>query len=190
MKLTQVDDRGRLYAIEDFYPDELFARLLELEWNTQPWAREDQQEMWARKSLLKYDIPVLKEASDYVASLTTWFESTFGIKFEFDANAGNTNWWVDQPGFWVPMHTDGELPFSMQIFIKGQPNLGTEFYKHNSEQYLIRKFDFKPNTGYVMLNHKNDDGSQPLQWHAMLTHVPEGEYRVCSYTVFPPYSHK
>lgn len=190
MKLTQVDDIGRLYAIEDLFPAELFNRLLELDWNDQPWAREDQQEMWARKSLKKYDIPVLKEASDYIASLAPWFEEHFGIEFNFGTNAGNTNWWVDQPGFWVPMHTDGELPMSMQIFIKGPLDLGTSFYTHNSEQYLLRKFEFKPNTGYLMLNHKHENGAQPLQWHAMLSKVPENVFRVCSYTVFPPYSHK
>jgi len=190
MNLTQIDDHGRLYAVENLYPEELFQQLLSLDWNNLPYGAENGQETWARRSLKKYEIAVLKQASDYVATLVPELAERFGLNFEWDTNAGNTNWWLDEPGFWVPMHTDGELPMSMQIFIAGPADLGTAFYKHNSERYLLRQFEFVPNTGYLMLNHKNEDGSQPLLWHAMLTKVPADVLRVTSYTVFPKYSHK
>ena len=88
------------------------------------------------------------------------------------------------------MHTDGELPMSMQLYFIGDSTLGTAFYKLGTKESIWKKFEFKPNTGYMMLNGKMPDGSQPLQWHDMMTPVPENSFRVSSYTVFPEYSHK
>lgn len=190
MRLTQVDDNGRLFRVEDLLPRELLTKLLALDWNTLPWERENQQEMWARNSINKFEVPELNEACQYIASLHHWLEDRFNIQFEYQTNTGNTNWWVDQPGFTTPMHTDGELPMSLQMYFVGDISLGTSFYTYKNENSLIQKFEFLPNTGYMMLNGKNPDGSQPLHWHAMLTPVPEGTYRVSSYTVFPKYSYK
>jgi len=190
MKITQVDDNGRLFRVEELLPTELMGQILDLDWNSLPWQREDQQEMWARKSVSKESVPVLREACQYIAGLHHWLEERFQIQFEYGTNFGNTNWWIDQPGFTTPMHTDGELPLSLQMYYVGNQNLGTSFYTYNNEGALIKKFDFLPNTGYLMLNGKNPDGSQPLHWHAMLTPVPANTIRVSSYTVFPNYSYK
>lgn len=190
MKIEQVDDLGRLYQVSEVFPDTIVNQILSLDWEALPWNRENQQEMWARKSIDKYAVPVLLKASEYIAKMYPWFEERFGIKFEFPPNAGNTNWWVDLPGFTTPMHTDGELPMSMQLYFIGSPELGTAFFKHRTPESIWKKFEFKPNTGYVMLNGPLPDGSQPLHWHEMMTPVPQNSIRVSSYTVFSQYSNK
>lgn len=190
MKITQIDKNGRLFRVEDLLPAELLDSVMQLDWQQLPWQREDGQEMWARKSIRKEEVPELREVCQYIAALQYWLEERFQIEFEYRTNLGNTNWWVDQPGFTTPMHTDGELPLSLQMYYVGDTNLGTAFYEYNNEGALIQKFEFLPNTGYMMLNGKNPDGSQPLHWHAMLTPVPANSFRVSSYTVFPNYSHK
>lgn len=190
MKLTPVDDTNRLFYVTDIFPQELVDQLLALDWNNLNWNSQQAQEMWLRRSINRDKYPVLREASDCIAKLQPWVADRLGIKFNWDLNIGNTVWWVDQPGFWAPMHTDGELPLSLQIFWVGQPNLATSFHNFGQETNYRAKFEFKPNTGYMMLNMSEPDGFQPLNWHAMLNKVPEGTYRVTSYTVFPKYSHK
>jgi hypothetical protein len=54
----------------------------------------------------------------------------------------------------------------------------------------MKQFEFLPNSGYLMLNQLHCDGSQPLQWHGMLTAVPAHQIRLTTYTVFGQYSHK
>lgn len=190
MQIRPVDDTNRLFHITDILPQHLVDQLLELDWNNMNWDLQNTQEMWARKNIKRDEYPVLKEASEYIAQLQHLISKQLDIEFEWDINAGNTNWWVDQPGFWVPIHTDGELPMSMQIFWIGQPDAATSFHTSAKEKDYRAKFEFKPNTGYMMLNGLNPDGSQPLNWHGMLNRVPKDTYRVTSYTVFPKYSHK
>jgi hypothetical protein len=190
MQLIPIDDTNRIFHVVDIFPQELVDRLLALDWNNMNWNKQDAQEMWSRRSLNRDEYPVLREASDYIAKLQSVIAEQLGLVFEWDTNIGNTNWWVDQPGFWVPVHTDGELPMSLQLFWVGQPNLATSFHNFGQENNYRAQFEFKPNTGYMMLNGPNTDGSQPLNWHAMLNPVPDSTFRVTSYTVFPKYSHK
>jgi hypothetical protein len=95
------------------------------------------------------------------------------------------NFWLDEPGFDVAMHTDGHLPAVMQLYWH-QPgtDYGTGFYRYRTRSSLLHQFRSEPNTGYIMLNHLDDDGSQPLQWHGMFNPVPLNMYRVSSYWYF------
>ena len=79
----------------------------------------------------------------------------------------------------------GHLPAVMQLYWH-QPGseYGTGFYRYHTESSLIHQFTSDPNTGYIMLNHLDPDGNQPLQWHAMLNPVPDGTYRLSSYWHF------
>jgi hypothetical protein len=190
MQLIPIDDTNRVFHVVGVLPQDLVDKLLVLDWNNLNWNLQNQQEMWARRSLCREEYPVLEEASNHLVKLQPVLEQQLGIKFDFDINVGNTNWWVDQPGFSVPIHTDGELPVSLQLFWVGQPNLATSFHNFGLANNYRAKFEFVPNTGYLMLNGPNADGSQPLNWHGMLNKVPNGTYRVTSYTVFPNYSHK
>jgi hypothetical protein len=79
----------------------------------------------------------------------------------------------------------------MQIFWAGADvTKGTKFYNSKSIQHLKYDFPFEVNTGYLMLNAPNDDGSQPLQWHGMMNTLGPDTYRITSYTIFNSYTAK
>jgi hypothetical protein len=64
------------------------------------------------------------------------------------------------------------------------PDYGTGFYRYKTLDSVLYQFQSRPNSGYIMLNHLESDGSQPLQWHGMFNPVPEGTIRVSSYWSF------
>ena len=78
--------------------------------------------------------------------------------------------------------------------ISPNENLGTSFYNtvnrddltmigwmSKIEQSLLVKFKSIPNTGYVMLNYPETDGTTPLLWHNMNVPVPENSIRLSCY---------
>ena len=79
----------------------------------------------------------------------------------------------------------------MQIFwVAPGKQYATQFYKSKNANDPITQLEFVPNTGYLMLNMLNEDGSQPLNWHGMLNKVPADTFRVTSYTTFGTYENK
>ena len=85
----------------------------------------------------------------------------------------------------MALHTDGHVPTAMQLYwtVPGT-EFGTGFYHYKNLDAILYQFDSRPNSGYIMLNHLNPDGSQPLLWHAMLNPVPANTVRVSSYWRF------
>lgn len=186
MIIDSIDSERRLFAVRDIIPDDLVARVANLDWLNLPYGQQPGQETWARR-LVDSSTGVLKEVNDYFVSIIDQIGEGCGVEFKYPS----TGWWVDLPGFTVNVHTDGHLPCSMQLFwIMPTEQHGTTFY--NSKVPNDVRFAPKgiPNTGYIMLNKPNNDGSQPLHWHGMLTPVPNGYIRVCSYTTFGTYENK
>jgi len=191
MKITPLDDANRLFAISEIFSEELVAELLALDWPNLPWHDSEGQEMWLRRSIITDFEPAIIKANAVIAELHSYIEHVCQVEFKYSTNQGSTVWWYDEPGFDVPIHTDGELPATMQIFWTApSTTLGTCFYNTKRQHDLKKAFDFVPNTGYIMLNGPNPDGSQPLQWHGMLNKVPPGTFRLTSYTTFGPYTGK
>lgn len=190
MQITPVTDR--LFQVADLLPQELVNRILAKDWLAADHQKQKMQLDWLRRALTIDADPVLIEANDYIASLQPQIAELCNIKFERVINRGNTVWWLDEPDFTVGMHTDGELRSTMQIYwVSPSDKLGTIFTEvgdWKTEPY--KQFVPEVNTGYIMLNGPNPDGSQPLIWHGMLTPVPAGTFRVSSYTTFGPYTDK
>jgi len=179
-KFTQVDDRGRIFLIEDLLPPEQCAELLETDWQNLPWHPGLKQESWPRR-WINGDDPTSQKLAQYINNQLPTINSALGTDFQ---RCGG-QFWIDQPGFTVRLHTDGHLPNSMQIYwIMPGPEYGTGFYRYKSIDSLFYQFQSLPNSGYIMLNHADPDGSQPLQWHAMVNPVPEGFIRVSGYWQF------
>jgi hypothetical protein len=124
--------------------------------------------------------PSIKSASDAITAQLPAINQAVGTEF---TQCGG-QFWIDHPGFDCSMHTDAELQNSMQIYwLAPGPEYGTGFY-NNKRGDILYQFASLVNTGYLMLNHANKDGSQPLLWHAMLNPVPTGTIRVSSYWQF------
>lgn len=170
MKITAVDNTNRLFLVEDLLPQHLVDQIQNTAWNSIAWKRGEMQEHWLRRHLENTD--TLNQINDFIHKID--FGIITGLAF--------TTWWYDEPNFSVPIHTDGHLPSALQMFwIAESEDRGTVFYNSKNPTDVRYHFQFRPNTGYLMLNHLDKDGSQPLQWHGMLNTTTK--YRITSYTV-------
>lgn len=179
-KFTQLDDRGRVWLVEDLLPPEQVEEILTTDWQSLSWTTSGGQELWARRQI-NWDDPTAQRLGRYISDQLPTINA--GIDTDFQMCGGH--FWVDQPGFTVPLHTDGHVPNSMQLYwaVPG-PDHGTGFYQYKKKDSLLYQCQSLPNSGYIMLNHLESDGSQPLLWHAMFNPVPENTIRVSSYWSF------
>lgn len=185
MNIYPVDETKRLFRVENILPEYLYSRLLgKVAWQDIPYGKQPGQESWPRR-LLNSDMGILAEVNETIMTLKDEIGKCCGVSF----NYASTGWWYDEPGFTVSIHTDGELPSSMQIFwVMPTDRHGTKFYTHRDGKEVRYAPPALSNTGYIMLNKPNQDGSQPLHWHGMLVPVPQNTFRVCSYTTFGDYT--
>ena len=180
MQLTPIDDRKRIWQIENLLPPDQVAEIVSLDWLNMPWEKGALQESWLRRNV-KWDCPPVQKVSQYISDRLADINNSVGTDFK----SCHGHFWVDEPGFTVQMHTDGHLPNAMQLYwIIPSEDYGTGFYYHKNKKHLMYQFTSRPNTGYLMLNHNEPDESQPLLWHAMLNPVPAGSYRISSYWYF------
>lgn len=186
MKITAIDSTNRIFHISNIVPTALLEKINCIDWESVAWTRQPYQETWPRR-LLDSAHPVVEEANAFINNMIAQIGDACGVALKY----ASTGWWLDEPGFTVSIHTDGHLPAAMQLFwVMPTEGHATVFY--NSKLSTDVRFAPKsiPNTGYIMLNMPNTDGSQPLQWHGMLNPVPAGTVRLCSYTTFGTYKNK
>jgi hypothetical protein len=177
MQLLPVDGLGRLWQVQDLLPAEQLAEIQAVDWSS---LQQEPANLALRRQIAWND-PVTQRIGSYINQLLPEINQQLGTRF---AQSGG-HFWIDQPGFTCSLHTDGHLATAMQIYwLAPGACYGTGFYQFKDPDTLLYQFESRPNTGYIMLNHANDDGSQPLLWHAMLNPVPEGTVRVSSYWYF------
>ena len=178
--IQAVEPTGRLWQVRDLLPATELADILAVDWLNVGWQSSPGQEGWRRR-LLSYDDPAVVKVNQYIHNTLPAINQAMGTNY---SDFGG-HFWLDEPGFKVDLHTDGELPNAMQMYwVMPSEDYGTGFYHYKSTQSLQYQFASLPNTGYILLNHHNPDGSQPLLWHAMLNPVPPGTYRLSSYWYF------
>jgi hypothetical protein len=171
---------GRLWQVQDLLPADQAEEIVATDWLSLTHGPSGGQESWLRRQVA-WDEPRAQLYSKYINGCLSEINQALGTRFE----RMHGHFWIDQPGFACDLHTDGHLANSMQLYwtVPG-PDWGTGFYNFKDPQQLLYQFASVANSGYIMLNHANPDGSQPLQWHAMLNPVPEGHIRVTSYWYF------
>lgn len=180
MRIEEVDKQ--LFHVHEVLPEPLAKAIAAIDWLSLPWHKGERQESWPRRHITSSAHPTLTEADSYFETVQHLLENHCGIKFY---NKPYTRWWLDEPGFDCSLHTDGELPSSMQLFwFSPGIQYGTKFYNSKNVWDIKYDFPFVPNSGYLMLNQSKDD-YQILQWHGMPNTVPD--YRMTSYTYFGNY---
>lgn len=179
-EFTQVDDRARLWQVQDLLPIEQAEEISATDWLNLETGPSGGQETWPRRQVVWSD-PRAQRYSEYINASLPEINLALGTAF---TRAGG-HFWIDLPGFEVAMHTDGHVPTAMQLYwsVPG-PEYGTGFYQYRRSDSLLYQFDSRPNSGYIMLNHLDPAGSQPLLWHGMFNPVPPGTIRVSSYWRF------
>lgn len=177
-EIIDTDGTGRIYQVNNLLTADEVADVMSTDWLSLPWKREELQEKWPRRWLIECDR--FNQLRNYVNSKLWLINQLTGKNFSIM----DTNWWIDEPGFTVSMHTDGHLPYTMQLYWDvPSEDFGTVFYYYKKVDSVRYKLLSIPNHGYLMDNHCEND-FQLLHWHAMLNKVPEGKIRVSSYSIF------
>lgn len=180
MLIYPVDQYNNLFRIEDVFPQHIVKQVLATDWLSLPWTRQEGQELWARRRIQDDVLPWRSQWEDHCRQI--WPKIADALKVQLSGYQG-TAWWLDEPGFTCSLHTDGEMPGSMQLtWIGALPELGTAFYHYKDPAALRHQFLVQPNAGYIMINYPDSQGFRHLQWHGMLTPVPADTFRLNSYS--------
>lgn len=180
MQITPVDSDFNLFRVEDVFSQDLVQQVLTTDWANLPWCRQEGQESWPRRKIDNSALPWIQDWDQECSCL--WPKIQSQTRAEMNHYQG-TAFWLDEPGFTCNMHTDGELPGSMQLTWIGAKNLGTTFYWYKDINSLRYQTPFESNSGYIMINRADAQGYRRLMWHAMLTAVPANTFRITSYSV-------
>jgi hypothetical protein len=188
MRLHAVDDSNRLYFVENVVSDDLVGKLQDVNWQEQDgdyFLHQPDKDYikTARKAINIDHSPTLKELDRQLRSQS----KTIADLLQLDFSYYYTDFWLDKPGWKIPVHTDLWIPCAWQMYWYGEPNTGTTFLWTQSKSDIRHQFDFRPNTGYLMLN-MPEEHYQPLQWHGMFE--PITQWRFTSYTRLGPYFSK
>ena len=176
MRIQSLDPAKRLWAVSDLLPAEMVAEIQAFDWAAaehEPGNLQNRRQIRIIGSVERFDKAIIDLLPKINERLCTKFRTMFG------------HWWLDLQDFSCDMHTDGQLPNAMQVYWSSpDPGYGTGFYYYKTRDSLKHQFLSVPNTGYIMLNHREPDGSQPLQWHGMFRPVAPGMTRLSSYHIF------
>ena len=189
MIVKSINNSNRLFQIGNIFPESLVQEILTLPWENMTRHPGELYEHPSRRRVYATQYNALEIASKYIQDCLCNIEEF--CKIIFINRCPTTVWWYDEPHFDSILHTDGHLPSAMQLFwIAPSEDFATQFYNFKNVNTIISDLKFTPNSGYLMLNMPNKDGSQPLQWHGMLNKVPKNTHRITSYTTFGTYENK
>jgi hypothetical protein len=180
MKVTQITDDKTLWAVEDVVDQTLVDKLQEINWWEIPTVPF--MSVQDRKIVVLEAVPLLQKIDSQMRAQAHALAKMLDLEFDFYYN----DFWLDYPGWTVPMHTDSAVFSSWQMYWAGPSTTGTTFYHDRLASAVRYQAPFKPNTGYVMLNMPKD-GVQELNWHDMRVPIPENSIRLTSYTRLGPY---
>lgn len=184
MQITPVDQDNNLFEIVDLVPQSLVNKITQTPWLTLAYHMEPSNRNLRRRvhndQLMWIDEwhKCIDQVWDSIVEHTGCDHLEY---FNLDGSA--TGFWVDLPTYTCPIHTDGELPGAIQMYwIGASQDLGTAWYCYKQPDKVRHQFKFNTNTGYLMINQPESNGYRKLQWHGMLTPVPENSFRVTSYS--------
>jgi hypothetical protein len=177
---------GYLFAIKDIFPEELIESINRINWAERAYDRLTIGRN--RRRLITYNDSQDQQVNDYCFDVVkTQIEEHCQLKF-IKESPRSFGYWLDEPRFKPSMHTDGDLPSALQIYLQsdGNTELGTAFYHPEDQTKELHYFSSQPNTGYIMLN--QPEPGRPLLWHNMRRAVPFGRLRLSLYVTFGRYA--
>jgi len=180
MLIQPVDQEHNLFRITDVFPQHIVDLVMQEDWLNLSWCRQEGQERWSRRRINHSAIAWVDQWHAHMRSIWSDVERQLGIAIH---PYTDTAFWIDEPGFTCPLHTDGEMPGSLHLTWRGP---GTSFYWYKKEDTLRYRVPEQVNAGYIMINMPDSAGSRTLLWHAMLEPVPQDTYRLTSYTWIIP----
>lgn len=175
MQIYPIDSKKNLFYVENAFPENFIESINSVDLNSYQYTKIHLQEDKPRKRLNLKD-------NDIFSAMNFYIKDNIGIISEIikkEIQSADTAVWYDSPGYNIGIHEDNSaVKIAMQIYLnKTYENLGTTFFNHNNFGHKRYIFDFIPNTGYIMINDKD-------QWHGMTEVVPKDTYRLSTYSYF------
>jgi hypothetical protein len=191
MKITPIDDTNNLYKVEDAISEELMNELSEINLLDIPWKKPKWQEHWERREIQHERNDVLTAVVHEINSHAKQVGEAVGLPVK----EINSRFWLDTEGFDCHPHIDNPaVIIAFQLYLVDCDNMGTVFYHLDEEQVTTtddeqqwhwnpgehpppevrHTFEFKKNTGYIMLNNKT-------QLHGVPTKLEKGMLRLSAY---------
>lgn len=181
--MTAVDHDMNLFSLVQAVSGDLQEKILCTEWLDLQYDQQPGQESWSRRKIKDSQLSWLDQWHAEIIKIWPQLQQTLGLELQ---HYGGTAFWLDEPGFVCPIHTDGEMPGSLHLCWIGARHVGTTFYYFKNPSAVRYRVDFSPNHGYVMINQCEPNGFRLLQWHGMLDPVPPNTFRLTSYTWLVP----
>lgn len=180
MLIQPVDAENNLFRITNVFPQHIVDLVANEDWLNLEWEKQEGQERWSRRRIKQSAIAWMNQWHDHMRSIWPDVRRQLGIPIQ---DYTDTAFWLDEPGFVCPLHTDGEMPGSLHLTWRGP---GTTFHWYKQEDSLRYQVPSQTNAGYIMINMPDEQGCRKLLWHAMLDPVPQDTYRLTSYTWIIP----
>ena len=163
-------------AVDPIYLDKINT----VDWLSWPNQRDEHwngdNDLFRRRELFK-GFPVQIEIDQQVELLLPEINRLANTAY---THVGSS-WYLCEPGFWCPMHTDGHKNNVMIIYWQTPgPEYGTTFYHSESVDDVRHEFPGTPNTGFFANYRPRIGRPWGDMWHASLRPVPRGRYRLMS----------
>ena len=190
MQITSVDSKQDLYHMKDVLPNELITELRKIPLDTAPFTKMDWQEHMPRRRLTQMPGSVLTQIHQNLNDNKSQIANAIGQHI----NTIDTAFWYDLEGFDFSPHIDNPgVEKVMQIYLSDCNNAGTVFYNVKDSDVEVREdaqvwhyqgprppldirqaFEFKENTGYLMINGKH-------QLHGVPNKIGKDDIRLSVY---------
>jgi len=173
MVITPVDHLSNVFAVENFYPNDIIQECVDHDHLSNEYKKEEWQIEYPRRRLTAELGSIYNKMHKYTQSQLSVIENAINKPLL----SCDTGFWLDEPGFSMSKHLDNEGVFvSMQIYLtEHDPAMSTVFY--NTDGSIRFTPTYKINYGYIMIN-------GPEQYHGCPFVVPPATYRLSSYTWF------
>ena len=190
MLITAIDEKQDLFAVKNLISSDLIADLHKVPLETVPFTKMEWQEKLPRRKLAKMPGTIFSKIHENINDAKDLIANTLGQSVQ----KIETAFWYDQEGFDFSPHIDNPgVGKVMQIYLSDCPNAGTVFYNVKEHDVVVRddaqswhyegpmppvsvrkEFEFKINTGYLMLNGK-------YQLHGVPNKIGKGDVRLSVY---------
>lgn len=177
MKITAIDQKKDLYAVDHAFPNFFVNYNLSLNRLLKYDYRKDNVAGRLSRRSIKTPLPIL--TNFLMDEFGKYFQKKISKVLNYNIKFDAYNLWVDEEDFFMEKHIDSNGDTSrigLQIYLETVDyNVGTYFY--NEDGSLRHYFPFIKNTGYLMLNNQN-------QAHSAHIPVPKNHFRPSIYYNF------
>ena len=193
MIISAVDERKDLFSVSGIVPTQLIDQISQDAVLQIPYGKQDWQNDIARRKLQVQSGSILEQIQTAIDNK----KDLIGESIQKTINKVDSVFWLDEQGFTFSPHIDNPgVDQVMQIYLSDCVNAGTVFYNVDNHEVVDKDddqhwhyegavpptsirhtFEFKNNTGYVMINNRT-------QLHGVPHTLGKTDFRLSVYCWF------